>query len=772
MPLAACDSSEPRGGEEDYSDAAIPDKDSKSQAAKGSDAGSGTSKDTKVQTDDKASAQSGDKCGEDTCKEPATCKDDKCVCPEGYEDTKGDGSECKDIDECKTRKAECPRGAACKNEPGGYECMCNGPAYEQDGDECKCAKGYERNDEGFCVGDDGNKCLDGIDCKNGHCEGGICCAQSCGEPGECHVTDGAKCSDDGKSCIYPIAKDGVSCDDGKACTKDGTCKEGACEESKEPTNCNDGNSCTDDSCEEPTGCRNQNNDANSCDDASACTSEDKCMGGQCKGTEKDCSGAADACNTGSCDAKTGECTKEPRKTSAACDDANSCTSDDTCKDGACVGTSACGPNATACEPGSGGEPNMCTCSEGFVTFAGRCVPMNDECQRMNPCSENGLCTDPSNTDGDVTCACKPGFSGNGVECVETDPCAANPCGAGNTCENLDAGKYKCTCAAGQREVNGKCGCDLSGTFAVRTSNTTSWEDVDQFVEDGSVEVQAWMLQKHSYDADGNLKLDIVECGGSTYDLCSVPFEPFLGAEAYGQYVPFSVFGIPSMPHTNITMSLPDSQPGAAFKSDMFAMVNGIKLDDPMGPWPKDRREVAGSPDSEGTPVNGATWLDSDNDGSAGLTTLAVGPEGDRIDGMPPDPPKDYGTRSEECPRRNDGERSPYAYPPAIPNGSLAVQRVKRVFAAQRATFAYDGKIDSCDAINGVAKGPDDGIVRVEGRIAGCVRVNGNGETACGSGTVDFLDQQPQTQKFSETKLQIRRLAEGATCADVWKANFD
>jgi hypothetical protein len=101
-----------------------------------------------------------------------------------------------------------------------------------------------------------------------------------------------------------------------------------------------------------------------------------------------------------------------------------------------------------------------------------------------------------------------------------------------------------------------------------------------------------------------------------------------------------------------------------------------------------------------------------------------------------------------------------------------VQRVKRVFAAQRATFAYDGKVDSCDAINGFVRGPDNGIMRLEGRIAGCVRVNGDGETACGGSTVDFLDQQPQTQKFSETKLQIRRLPEGATCSDVWKTNFD
>jgi hypothetical protein len=263
-----------------------------------------------------------------------------------------------------------------------------------------------------------------------------------------------------------------------------------------------------------------------------------------------------------------------------------------------------------------------------------------------------------------------------------------------------------------------------------------------------------------------------ECGGTTFDLCSVPFPPFLGAEAYGQYVPNSVFGGSTIPRTTVTMTLTDSQPGAAFKTGLFAMLMGVKLDDPMGEWPNDRRKIAGTPDSEGTPVNGATWLDPDNDGTIGLTNYAVGPDGDKIDGVFPDPAADYGTRSTACPRLNNNDRSPYAYPPAIPNGSLSVQRVKRVYAGQRATFGYEGKVDSCDLISGLTIGPDNGRVKVEGRVGGCVRVEGGGETACGGSTVDFLDQQDQTQKLSETRFQMRRLPEGATCEQVRATKFD
>jgi hypothetical protein len=765
--LSACDSAEPRSGDDDLAEDAATDDTTSAQRAKDASTDKGdASTGTQV-----AQGRGGAECGDQTCKEPATCDDGKCACPKGYEDVKGDGSDCKDIDECKERTAECSRGAVCKNEPGAYKCECDGPAYKQDGDDCGCADGYERDDDGFCAGADGKACADGIDCENGNCEGGICCAVSCGEPGECQVADAAKCSADGKSCIYPRAEDGATCDDGKGCTKDGTCKEGKCQESTEPTNCNDGNPCTDDSCEEPNGCRNVNNTA-TCDDGTSCTSEDKCSAGQCKGAEKDCSESADVCNVGACDRESGECVKEPRTTSAACDDANSCTLGDSCKDGECVGaTSACGANATGCEPGDEGEPNECSCSNDFVAFEGRCVPTNDECQRDNPCSEDADCTDPSNTDGDLTCTCKPGFSGNGVDCVVSDPCAANPCGMGGTCTNSGEGKYTCECEEGSREVGGKCGCDLSGTFGVRSTQTISWQDVDQFLEDGVVQTETWALHRHSYDAEGNLRIEITECGGTGFDLCSVPFPPFLGAEAYGQYTPNSVWGSETMPRTNITVNLTDAQPGAAFKTETFAMLNGIQLDDPLGEWPGDRREVAGAPESEGTPVNGATWLDPDNDGSLALTTYGVGPGGEGIDGVYPDPPKAYESRSSDCPRLEGGERHPYAYPPAIPNGSLSVQRIKRVFTGQRATFAYDGKIDSCDVITGAVTGPDNGQLKLDTRVGGCVRENGGSESVCAAGAVDFLDQQPQTQNLSDGKFTLKRLSDGASCADVRAASY-
>lgn len=131
----------------------------------------------------------------------------------------------------------------------------------------------------------------------------------------------------------------------------------------------------------------------------------------------------------------------------------------------------------------------------------------------------------------------------------------------------------------------------------------------------------------------------------------------------------------------------------------------------------------------------------------------------------------YGARSVDCPRLEGGERHAYAYPPAIPNGSLSVQRIKRVFTANRATLAYDGKIDSCDVLSGEVTGPDNGQLKLDTRVGGCVRVNGSDESVCAGPTVDFLDQQPQTQNLSDAKFTLKRLSDGASCADVRGATY-
>jgi hypothetical protein len=715
---------------------------------------------------------SGSACNGKRCVSPAVCEDDKrCVCPDGYEDPKGDGSECKDIDECAERKSDCPTGAKCSNKPGSFSCECAAPAYKGDGKSCDCADGYTRTDEGLCLAEDGQKCEDNLDCLHNACEGGICCAQSCGDPGECRTAEGASCKD-GKTCEYPVADDGSSCDDGKACTTDGVCKSGSCEASSQPTNCDDKNPCTNDSCEEPNGCLNQNN-TESCDDSSACTSDDRCLGGSCQGTARDCSAESDTCNVGSCDPASGSCGKKPRDTSASCDDGNTCTVTDQCQAGSCRGTgNACGPNATACEPGS---PNDCTCASSFVEREGRCVPTEDECQGDNPCSSNAECFDPSNTGGDVMCTCRPGYTGNGVDCTATDPCNPNPCGADRgVCRAGSAGSHTCECGAGFRAVGDTCVCDLSGDFGVRLRQEFAWRDVDDFIEDGDAVGYTYILHRHTYDANGELTIELADCGATTFDFCGLGLPPLLSAESYSQYFPVDIWGTPSMPRFTARMSLPNALPGSPFVSENIAMFSGISLTDPFGPFPASRRDIAGTPDFDGSAVNGAAWLDHDNDGAVGITTFVVPPGGVRADGTPPDPPQDFGANSQVCPRSEGGPRTPYAYLPAVPEGlSFTPVRIKRFSAGTRVISAYSGSIVSCNELSGNVTGPASGNrMQVDGRVGSCIRTNGSGEGACPASAVDFLDEQPQTQEIVSATFTAKRLAAGASCRDVISLNYD
>jgi len=706
------------------------------------------------------------------CSAPALCPDAKhCRCPEGYDDINGDGSQCKDRDECAEARDGCDKHASCINSPGGFTCKCEGPAYVGDGRYCDCGKGYTRDREGLCLGSDGLACEDDLDCVNGHCEGGTCCAQACGEPGDCHTAEGATCAD-GTHCEYPLAADGSGCDDLAACTAASSCQAGVCTSGSERMNCDDDNPCTDDSCEEPLGCKNQNNTA-SCDDRNPCTLNDHCHAGECQGEDKDCTSLDDACNLGACSAALGRCVKYPKTVSSACDDHDSCTLIDHCTAGACLGwISACGYNALTC---SAGSPNVCGCPDGFLdNQAGVCVPASDECSTTSVCAPDAICFDPSNAAGDVTCTCKPGFAGDGKTCDPVDPCADNPCGEGRgSCVAGSAGTHTCTCSPGYVATGSTCVCDMTGTFATRTQLDLKWATLDQ-IEGGTDTIYSYALERHSYDTQGNLMLELTPCGETSLDVCGFGIAPVLAAEAYAQFLPLEIWATPSMPVVKTKLTLTNPLPGSPFVTDNVAALNGISLTNPLGAWPPSRRDIRGTVDFDGTAVNGATWLDQDNDAKVGLTSYAVPPGGIRADGIAPDPIKDFGAISPNCPRMG-GTHTPYAYWPAPQDFALPPPvRIKRFYTAARVISAYKGTIDSCDAISGSVTGPDNGKPHLDGRTGGCLRTTSTGEVDCPSAAVDFVDTGPPNngQEIINATFRAKRVATPVTCAMIRALDYD
>ncbi|XP_076452127.1 uncharacterized protein LOC143287751 [Babylonia areolata] len=70
----------------------------------------------------------------------------------------------------------------------------------------------------------------------------------------------------------------------------------------------------------------------------------------------------------------------------------------------------------------------------------------DECSSGTPCPANTQCT---NTDGNYTCPCLPGFqdSGSGAVCVDIKECKVNNGGCSDTCKEVE-GSYTCECPEG------------------------------------------------------------------------------------------------------------------------------------------------------------------------------------------------------------------------------------------------------------------------------------------------------------------------------------
>ncbi len=93
-----------------------------------------------------------------------------------------------------------------------------------------------------------------------------------------------------------------SCSDGLACTEQDGCSGGACKGS--PKACVDSLPCTADSCAEPFGCLHLPTSVSACDDGNACTASDACLGGKCMGTAKTCEDG-NPCTTDSCHGEKG-----------------------------------------------------------------------------------------------------------------------------------------------------------------------------------------------------------------------------------------------------------------------------------------------------------------------------------------------------------------------------------------------------------------------------------------------------------------------------------
>lgn len=143
--------------------------------------------------------------------------------------------------------------------------------------------------------------------------------------------------------------------------------------------CEDGNVCTTDSYDVQLGrCIHEENNI-ICDDLSACTTDDHCVEGVCKGTQQSCDDG-DPCTSDYCDGMTG-CIN---RTEVVCDDGNACTVGSCNADGQCTYTPVAA--GTACE-------NDNPCGGNACDDRGECAAGEPLLQTGEPCEDGDPCTD-------------------------------------------------------------------------------------------------------------------------------------------------------------------------------------------------------------------------------------------------------------------------------------------------------------------------------------------------------------------------------------------
>jgi len=313
------------------------------------------------------------------------------------------------------------------------------------------------------------------------------------------VVDGdALCDDDNPctadscggeaGCLYETLE-GLTCDDGTACTEGDFCQDGVC--AGVAVSCDDGNPCTDDVCDPEGGCENPPN-TDLCDDGDPCTVGDHCVDAACLGTPVpcDCDGAdadcevfedGDVCNgtlfcdtgevpfkckvdpatvitcpepqgldawclTVQCDGKTGECSNVPANEGMACTDDDACTLGDACVAGFCTAQAD-----LDCD-----DSNVCTAE--FCHQVDGCVyePTAEKCDDGNPCTdgdycEGGLCVSLAVVDCDDGSVCTDDECNPFLGCVHENNVAL--CTDGDACTAVDH------CKDGVCEPGDPVGCD-------------------------------------------------------------------------------------------------------------------------------------------------------------------------------------------------------------------------------------------------------------------------------------------------------------------------
>jgi len=491
------------------------------------------------------------------CDDGNLCTDDSCDPLTGCKHAHN-ALECNDGNLCTTGD-QCIAGACAAD--GILVCDDANPCTD---DSCNPAVGCV-HDANSVACSDGDKCTVGDVCDAGQCkpgpalpcdDGNVCTNDSCDPLTGCkHAANALECDDldacttgdhcDGGKCVAASALDcddanacttdwcdvkqgckhannSEECDDSNACTQADVCKAGACTGGPAVT-CDDGEACTTDSCVPESGCQYHPNQE-PCDDGNACTSGDICDSGSCQAGGPVVCNDGNVCTDDTCEQATG-CKSVANL--LPCDDANACTGNDTCGNGACKGTPlVCddGEICTkdSCDPVTGCKFTMVKpcCGNGELEPPELCDDGNhdntDDCTSL---CQNATCDDlfknGSETDVDCGGSCSP--CPDDSDCVLPDDCASGVC---------KDGKCKSP-ACDDKEKNGdETDLDCGGSCPAcwDGADCLVWQDCESFVCTGGI----CQMPKCNDKVQNGDETDL-DCGGPCNKCtdgkkCSKPFD--------------------------------------------------------------------------------------------------------------------------------------------------------------------------------------------------------------------------------------------------------
>lgn len=335
-----------------------------------------------------------------------------------------------------------------------------------------------------------SQCDDDVECTVDRCRDGGC--QHLPDDMACGPADGCFSShcDSKVGCHFVVLAD-APCLMSDKCVLVASCSaQGVCVP-QQSVICKS-STCMHSSCDSATGnCLYEKQTGADCDDGNPCTAEDTCMDGVCVGlmdegacpcdndlecgayvggnlclghlscVEGHCStptngvtcpeAPADACFQWTCEPATGQCTKTFLDMGTLCSDGNSCTKDDHCENGTCVGLAVsdglpCNLDADACTQDvclAGvcvvGPKKVCQVPDECYTAT--CEPYSGKCV-MQPL-DGGLCDDgDSCTTGE---SCQWGQCGGGTwVCVDCALAESN----GSACDDGQVGSVGDFCYGG------------------------------------------------------------------------------------------------------------------------------------------------------------------------------------------------------------------------------------------------------------------------------------------------------------------------------------